>query len=299
MPIGVLDITVLSARDLKETEYFGTQDPYFVLLCGQYKWKSKTDNDGGKKPTWNERNTFQLTDEGVQSVRIDLYNKNSLSDDDYIAGATIPLQQAFQTGKADMRIPLTRKSGKSGGELAIIIHFTQQGGAPYQQPYPPQQQYSSQVAQGSAVAYPYGAPSAAPAPSLGFAPPPGAVAAGYPQQFPQPAGTVQYPAAGVQPTQQYQQPYQQPPSSVQPQQYQQPYYQQGPPPPYQPQPQPGQYQYGGQYQSSGAPQYQQPPAGYPQTPGYGQPYVAPQQYVQPYPAQPHYTGTSNWAFSGK
>ena len=55
---GTLEIAVASASNLPNTQLFGRQDPYVELRVGGRVEKSRSCNDGGTRPVWNEIFTF-------------------------------------------------------------------------------------------------------------------------------------------------------------------------------------------------------------------------------------------------
>jgi hypothetical protein len=56
-------------------DFFGKNDPYCILLLqagstvNRQKWRSKTHQEGGKNPAWNETHTFQIN-EGDDRIQI-------------------------------------------------------------------------------------------------------------------------------------------------------------------------------------------------------------------------------------
>jgi hypothetical protein len=55
-------------------DFFGKNDPYCILLLQagasvRQKWRSKTHQEGGKNPKWNETHVFQIT-EGDDRIQI-------------------------------------------------------------------------------------------------------------------------------------------------------------------------------------------------------------------------------------
>ena len=55
---GTLEIAVASASNLPNTQLFGRQDPHVELRVGGRVEKSRSCNDGGTRPVWNEIFTF-------------------------------------------------------------------------------------------------------------------------------------------------------------------------------------------------------------------------------------------------
>lgn len=121
MPAGSLDVNVLGAYGLRNTQTFGKQDPYFIVQLGKQHFVSETHTDGGKNPQWNQKFTFQVTDEKV--LYITIKNKNVITTDDVLGKAEVHLDTVFSAGKHDCRSQVVAPDGKVKGELSIILLF--------------------------------------------------------------------------------------------------------------------------------------------------------------------------------
>ena len=51
---GSLTITVNEAILTKDTDFFTKMDPYVTICCGGHEERTKTKNEAGKHPKWNE-----------------------------------------------------------------------------------------------------------------------------------------------------------------------------------------------------------------------------------------------------
>ena len=78
-----LNITIVSASDLRETEFFGSkQDPFVIIQTDCDNCKTNTHMDGGKNPcnrwlfpwfqVWNENKTISYNDPN-STVEFKLY----------------------------------------------------------------------------------------------------------------------------------------------------------------------------------------------------------------------------------
>lgn len=171
MAAGWLDVTVMSARDLKDTEVFGFQDPYAVVQYGHQTHRSKTHKDGHTTPTWNA--TFRLDlMPNVEEFSVAIWNENKKADDN-VGNCRVSIRQAYSGHVWDSYHPLYTKNGRQQGQLRLALKY-----------YPPVRA---------------AAPHAAPAPS--HAPPPGhgAPPPGYPQQYAPPSGSHAPPPHGAYP----------------------------------------------------------------------------------------------------
>ena len=55
---GILKITVINARLDRDVEMMGKMDPYVIIQKGKEKVQTKTHDDAGQVPEWNE--TFEI-----------------------------------------------------------------------------------------------------------------------------------------------------------------------------------------------------------------------------------------------
>lgn len=228
-----LDMTIVGCYNLTDKEWFSRQDPYVVIDYSGQKFRTRTDTDGGRNPSFNE--TFKLSlIEGLREVNASVWNSNTIERDDYIGSTKILLSKVIDCGYDDSQWQLTNTaSGKSAGVLKLILHYAAGG-----KTKPGKQDASPYAVSAPPACYPapaYGAPGH----SHSHHYPPQQAPAPYPQAAPYCAPVA--PQAFV------------------------PVYQAPPQPAYPPQPvayvapqQPAYY---------GAPAYPQaPPAGYPQAP---------------------------------
>jgi Ca2+-dependent lipid-binding protein len=54
----VVNVQVISARDLKNVEVIGKMDPYVTVKLGEQVWKSRVHHGGGRAPRWNDSTTL-------------------------------------------------------------------------------------------------------------------------------------------------------------------------------------------------------------------------------------------------
>lgn len=283
---GILTVSPISARLNRDTETFGTMDPYVSVKVGYQTLKTKPHNNGGKTPTWSGQNLpFNVANEDV--VTVEIWDSDSMSKNDLIGGGSVALNTVCKPQPVSQEVQLYYK-GKMAGTVYCNFNFQGQGGkagkgdnqgynAQGLQYPPPGQQYPPQGQQ-----YPPPPNQGYPPQNQGY-PPPG-------QQYYPPPGQ-QYPPQGQQyppPGQQYPPQGQQYPPQYPPQNQGYPPQNQGYPPQGQYYPPPNQNlgQPGPAY--GGAP-YNQP--GYPQQ-GY------PNQMGYPGQGHPQPAGGMNWSTGG-
>ncbi|XP_073000602.1 elicitor-responsive protein 3 [Typha latifolia] len=214
----ILDVTVVGCNKLRDTELFSRQDPYVCIEYAASKFRTRTCTDGGRNPTFQEKFQIPLI-EGLREMNIAVWNSNTLIADDFIGNGRVQLHKVLSQGYDDSSWPIQTRHQKFGGEVKLIMHFSNALQKPYYMPTAPTAPYAPYV-----PSYPpVGAYSGASA--YGAYPPPNPYP--YPSS-PYPPPTMQQSYAPAPPT--YPPPY--PPQS---------YMQQYPPPPAQPYYPPGPY----------------------------------------------------------
>ncbi|XP_058191465.1 protein SRC2-like isoform X2 [Rhododendron vialii] len=118
----LLEVTVVSGTKLKNTEWISRQDPYVCLEYGSTKFRTRTCTDGGKNPTFQEKFTISLI-EGLRELKIVVWNSNTINFDDFIGTGNVRLQKVLSEGYDDSSWPLQSKSGRSSGEIRLILHY--------------------------------------------------------------------------------------------------------------------------------------------------------------------------------
>ncbi|XP_073021187.1 16 kDa phloem protein 1-like [Primulina eburnea] len=117
MTTGIMEVTLLQARGLKNTEFLGKIDPYVLI---QYKNQEQKSQTGGGKvskfqtyhcmclrgqgsdPVWNEKFKFRVEypikgDEHHKLI-LKIMDKNTFTQDDFVGQTTINLKELFGIG---------------------------------------------------------------------------------------------------------------------------------------------------------------------------------------------------------
>ncbi|KAK9056652.1 hypothetical protein SSX86_024014 [Deinandra increscens subsp. villosa] len=170
---NLLEVTVVSCSRLKDTEWISRQDPYVCIEYGSSKSTTRTCTDGGKNPTFQEKFVFTLI-EGLRDLNVSVWNSNTVTYDDFIGSGKIPLAKALSQGFDDSSWPLQSKTGRHGGDVRIIMHYTNGN--------KPAKDAAQKPSKGFASPYapPAGMYSAPPLVAASYPPPGGA----YPQPYP-------------------------------------------------------------------------------------------------------------------
>jgi len=79
-PGGKLVLHVEEATLKRDTETFGTMDPYCKVIFLGKEHKTETKSDAGKHPKWNHRFEFEITDV-MDPIVFKVCNSNTFSDE--------------------------------------------------------------------------------------------------------------------------------------------------------------------------------------------------------------------------
>ncbi|KAL4581178.1 hypothetical protein LXL04_017387 [Taraxacum kok-saghyz] len=120
---NVLEVNVVCCNKLKDTEWISRQDPYVCVEYGSNRSRTRTNIDGGKNPTFQEKFVYSLI-EGLRELNIMVWNSNTISQDDFIAGGKVQLAKVISQGFDDNSWPLQSKTGRYAGEVRLIMHYT-------------------------------------------------------------------------------------------------------------------------------------------------------------------------------
>jgi len=118
--VGTLIVRPSCAKLTRDTETFGRMDPYVVVQIGTVKHATKYNQDGGKTPVWSDALTFKVN--GEPMIEFNVWDKDSMSADDWVGGTTLPIQSITSNGSSSDWYPLTYK-GKPAGQLMIQFEF--------------------------------------------------------------------------------------------------------------------------------------------------------------------------------
>jgi hypothetical protein len=195
---GTLEVLVVEGKGLRSRETFGKQDPYVKLMMDMEQVRSKTHENGGKNPTWNQ-NLFLNIIPGQTILKVECWDSDAASDD-LIGAAVVNLDPILKVGSQDLWVDLRSKSGSNAGQIRLVIYFKSKavqapqqfnGQTPYAMNGPMVQQYAQPPPPQQTGAYGYAPMPMQPMmqqPMMAGQPPmmmPGQpMMQGYPQQMP-------------------------------------------------------------------------------------------------------------------
>jgi Ca2+-dependent lipid-binding protein len=77
--MSVIKVTCISAQLTHDTEMFSNMDPYVVVQCGSEKRKTRTHQEGGKRPQWND--SFSFANPKSQQLKFVVWDEDNVTDD--------------------------------------------------------------------------------------------------------------------------------------------------------------------------------------------------------------------------
>ncbi|MCL7031785.1 hypothetical protein MKW94_004798 [Papaver nudicaule] len=141
MTRGVLEVLLVDACILKDTDLIGKMDPYVVIKFGDQKRKSTVARRQGKTPVWNEKIKFDIMDYAGNTsdehhppqykLNLKIMDKDTFSKDDFVGELTICvdhlLAQGMVNGKADVypfNYSIVGSKQSENGEIRVGLAFT-------------------------------------------------------------------------------------------------------------------------------------------------------------------------------
>jgi Ca2+-dependent lipid-binding protein len=123
MPDGVLEVTIVEGRSLKNGNIIGENDAYVVVYMDK-KYKQRTITiKNTNNPVWNEQLRFNIH-KGDNTIHFNVYDADLIGKGT-IGKSTIKLKQVFENGEFDEWIKLPVHFGlSSSGEIHVIMNFT-------------------------------------------------------------------------------------------------------------------------------------------------------------------------------
>lgn len=126
-PTRTLNVELISASGLKDTELIGKSDPYVVLSIGKTERKSKVAKDQPSTPAWNETFTLPVLDTELDTdLKVVIKNDDTLGRDEEMAHTLIPLALIHGGSHSASAFPLELK-GKPHGEIILSLSFEGEG----------------------------------------------------------------------------------------------------------------------------------------------------------------------------
>ncbi|XP_027338343.1 C2 domain-containing protein At1g63220-like [Abrus precatorius] len=122
MPRGTLEVILISAKDLHDSDFFKKMDPYVILTYRTQEHRSSVAKGAGSKAHWNESFLFTVSD-SVSELNLRLMDKDSLTNDDFLGQTKINLETVFAEGTIPETAYNVVKEQEYCGELKVALTF--------------------------------------------------------------------------------------------------------------------------------------------------------------------------------
>ncbi|KAK7358650.1 hypothetical protein VNO77_00588 [Canavalia gladiata] len=125
MPQGSLEVNLVNAKGLENTDYLFNMDPYVILTCRTQKQQSSVASGKGSDPEWNENFVFNVS-EGVTELKLKIMDSDTGTAHDFVGEVTISLDALFTEGSIPPTSYNVVKDGQYRGEIKVGLTFTPQ-----------------------------------------------------------------------------------------------------------------------------------------------------------------------------
>ncbi|PIN27229.1 putative Ca2+-dependent phospholipid-binding protein [Handroanthus impetiginosus] len=120
---GTLEVLLVGAKGLENTDFLSNMDPYVVITCRTQEQKSSVASGKGCEPEWNETFVFALS-EDVPELSIKILDSDGISGDDFVGEARIRLDPLFVEGSIRPMAYNVVKDEEYRGEIKVGLKFT-------------------------------------------------------------------------------------------------------------------------------------------------------------------------------
>ncbi|KAK6935355.1 C2 domain [Dillenia turbinata] len=119
---GTLEVLLVSAKGLDNSDFLDNIDPYVIIRCRTQEEKSSVASGAGSSPEWNETFVFTIS-EGVSELVFRIMDRDCIGDDDFVGEATIPLDPVFEEGSLPPTSYNVVKDEEYCGEIRVGLSF--------------------------------------------------------------------------------------------------------------------------------------------------------------------------------
>ncbi|TVU03012.1 hypothetical protein EJB05_20601 [Eragrostis curvula] len=120
---GTLEVLLVGAKGLENTDYLCNMDPYAILKCRSQEQRSSIAAGKGSSPEWNENFVFTVSDR-TTDLLIKLMDSDAGTADDFVGEATIPLEAVYAERSIPPALYNVVKGEKYCGEIKVGLTFT-------------------------------------------------------------------------------------------------------------------------------------------------------------------------------
>ncbi|RCV30619.1 hypothetical protein SETIT_6G109700v2 [Setaria italica] len=109
-PVGVLEVKLVEARELKNKDLVGKSDPFAVLYIRPLREKTKKSKtiNNDLNPIWNEHYEFVVEDISTQHLTIKIYDDEGLQSSEIIGCARVDLADLLPGKVKDLWLDLVK-----------------------------------------------------------------------------------------------------------------------------------------------------------------------------------------------
>ncbi|KAM7256653.1 hypothetical protein ACFE04_012394 [Oxalis oulophora] len=123
MPHGTLEVLLVNAKGLEDTDFLNNMDPYVIITCRTQQQKSSIASGKGSNPEWNEHFVFTVSD-SVTELKFKIMDSDTGTNDDFVGEATIQLEPLFVERKLEPAIYNVVKDERYCGQIKVGLTFT-------------------------------------------------------------------------------------------------------------------------------------------------------------------------------
>ncbi|KAL2902437.1 Elicitor-responsive protein 3 [Bienertia sinuspersici] len=123
MAQGTLEVVLINAKGLENTDFLNNMDPYVIVCYGSQKRKSSIASGQGSEPEWNETFTFDVNF-GGSSLTLKILDSDCGTEDDCVGEAIIPLESVMEEGKVPAAPYNVVKDQEFRGQIKVSLSFT-------------------------------------------------------------------------------------------------------------------------------------------------------------------------------
>ncbi|KAG4989705.1 hypothetical protein AAZX31_11G223700 [Glycine max] len=133
MAIGFMEVQLVKAKELCDTDFFGSMDPYVVIQYNGQEQRSSVAKGQGNNPVWNEKFVFKVeypTLSNSYKIILKIMDKDLLSADDFVGQAIVYVEDLLAIGVEDgaaelqpLKYRVIRADQSYCGEIDLGITF--------------------------------------------------------------------------------------------------------------------------------------------------------------------------------
>ncbi|KAJ4848707.1 hypothetical protein Tsubulata_033729 [Turnera subulata] len=134
MAVGILEVLLVNAKGLRNTDFLGKTDPYVIIKYKSQERQSSVARGQGSNPKWDEKVRFKVEypgQGGDYKVTLRIMDHDNFSADDFLGEAEIYVKDLLalgvENGTAELKPLKYRVVGENAtyfGEIQVGVTFT-------------------------------------------------------------------------------------------------------------------------------------------------------------------------------